>query len=89
ARIAELTRRGAVERAALSTSVTEISGVVSRRKSQWKWAGALAGTVAAAGTIAYKLFGSASPAARIGKAASTASIGVGLLRAFLKLRKFL
>jgi hypothetical protein len=89
ARIADLTRRGALEREALSTSVAEVSEVVSRRKTQWKVTGAIVGAIAASGAIAYKLFGRSSPAARIGKAASAASIGLGLLRALLRLRRFL
>jgi hypothetical protein len=88
-RLAELKRCAAEEREALAVAVEDIREEIERRKTRWKVFGALAGGAAAAGTIGWKLLGSSSPAARIGKAASVASVGLGVARGLIRLRRFL
>ena len=88
-RIADLVLRGAAEREMLALEVEQISHEVARRRMQWKITGALAGGLAAAGTVAWKLLGRSSPAARIGRATSAVSLALGLGRALLRLRRFL
>lgn len=88
-RIERLRQRGEQERERLAASVADISQEVSRRRRTWKFTGTVAGALAAGGTLAYKLFSRSSPAARIGRAASAASLLVGLGRAFLRVRRFL
>ena len=87
-RIALLVARGQKEREALAEATMEISREWERRRAQWKVASLLATGAAAAGTIAYKLFGSASLAARLGRSASVLSLALGLLRAFQRVRRF-
>ena len=88
-RLAELSRRGAEERAILAEALADVAGVVRSRRTTFRIAGMAATAVAAGGTAAWRLFGASSPAARIGRAASGASILLGLGRAFLRLRRFL
>ena len=88
-RIDELTSRAALERLMLAESLGSVAADVRRHRIALKFAAATATGVAAAATAAWKLFGKNSPAARIGKAASGASILVGLGRAFFRLRRFL
>ncbi len=86
-RLERLRRRGELERDRLADSVAEISDEAARRRRAWKITGRIAAGLAAAGTVAYKLLGKASPAARLGRAASAASVLLGLARAFLRLRR--
>ena len=88
-RLAELRRSAEHEREALTVAVEDIREQIERRRTQWKIFVALAGGAAAAGTIGWKLFGPKSPAARIGNAASMASVGLGLARGLIRLRRFL
>ena len=88
-RLAELTRRADLQRAHLADSLGGVADDVRRHRTAWKVAGAAATGLVAAGTAAWKLFGRHSPAAKIGRAASGASIVLGLGRAFFRLRKFL
>ena len=88
-RFADLKRSAQAEREALVFVVEDIREELERRRARWKVLGMLAGGAAAAGTIGWKLFGSRSPAAKIGKAASVASVGLGLARALIRLRRFL
>lgn len=88
-RIGELTRRADRERRLLAESLGSVAADVRRHKTAWKFAGATATGLAATATAAWRLFGRNSPAARIGKAASGASILLGLGRAFFRLRRFL
>ncbi len=88
-RLAELSRRGAEEREILASALADVAGVVRSRRTAFRIAGMAATAVAAGGTAAWRLFGASSPAARIGRAASGASILLGLGRAFLRLRRFL
>jgi hypothetical protein len=89
ARLEELTRRAERERLLLAESLGSVASDVRRHRMAWKFAGATATGLAAAATGAWKLFGRNSAAAKIGKAASGASILLGLGRAFLRLRRFL
>lgn len=88
-RLAELARRAERQRADLAGSLQEMAADVREQRVRWKTAGVAIATVVAAGTAAYKLFGRSSPAAQIGRAASAASILLGLGKAFVRLRKFL
>ena len=88
-KVADLARRAQLERAELTSALGDVALNVRDHRLRWKVAGMTATGIAAAGTAAYKLFGKASPAAQIGRAASAASIAIGLGRAFLRLRKFL
>ncbi|MEO8431729.1 MAG: hypothetical protein ABI592_09500 [Acidobacteriota bacterium] len=88
-RLEELSRRAERQREELAGSISGIASDVREHRMRWKIAGMTATGIAAAGTAAYRLFGKASPAARIGRAASATSIVLGLGRAFLRLRKFL
>jgi hypothetical protein len=87
-RLAALVARGREERGALAAATLDIRDEIERRRAHWKLASMLATGAAAAGTIAYKLFGSASLAARLGRSASVLSLVIGLLRAFQKVRRF-
>ncbi len=89
ARLTELAARGAMERQRLAGAVLDVAGDVRRHRVRWKVAGMAATSVATAGTLAWKLFGKSSPAAKIGKAASATSIVLGLGKAFLRIRRFL
>ena len=88
-KVTDLARRGELQRAELTSALGDVALNVREHRLRWKVIGATATGIAAAGTAAYKLFGKASPAAQIGRAASAASIALGLGRAFLRLRKFL
>jgi hypothetical protein len=87
-RLAALVARGREERESLAAATADVRMEIERRRAQWKLASMLAAGAAAAGTIAYKLFGSASLAARLGRSASVLSLVIGLLRAFQKVRRF-
>lgn len=87
-RVAELLRRAEQEREQLVGTLADILEEVERRRLQWKMAGMIAGGLAAAGTVAYKLFGRFSLSARLGRVASVASLLLGLSRAVLRLRRF-
>lgn len=87
-RLAALVSRGREEREFLAGATADIRVEIERRRAQWKLASMLATGLAAAGTIAYKLFGSTSVAARLGRSASVLSLAIGLLRAFQKVRRF-
>ena len=89
ARLTELATRGALERRRLAGAVFDVAGDIQRHRVRWKIAGVAATGVATAGTVAWKLFGKSSPAAKIGKAASATSILLGLGKAFLRIRRFL
>ena len=88
-RIAELSRRADRQREQLATSLSGVASDVREHRTRCNSGGMPAPGAAAAGTVAYRLFGKSSPAARIGRAASATSILLGLGRAFLRLRKFL
>jgi len=88
-RLAELTRRAERQREELASALHDVAGNVRDHRLRWKIASSAATGIAVAGTAAYKLFGKTSPAAQIGRAASAASIALGLGKAFLRLRKFL
>ena len=88
-RVAELARRAERQRMELSLALEDVAGNVRDHRLRWKIAGSAATGIAVAGTAAWKLFGKTSPAAQIGRAASAASIALGLGKAFLRLRKFL
>jgi hypothetical protein len=87
-RIAALMTRGREERESLAAAAVEIREEIERRRAQWKLASMLATGAAAVGTIAYRLFGSSSLSARLGRSASVVSLVIGLLRAFQKVRRF-
>ena len=89
ARLTELAARGALERQRVAGAVFDVVDDVRRHRMRWKVAGMAATGLAAAGTVAWKLFGKSSPAAKIGRAASATSIVLGLGKAFLRVRKFL
>jgi hypothetical protein len=88
-RMTALQRDAEAERAALAVAIEDIRDEIERRRTQFKIVTALAGGAAAVGAVGWKLFGSRSPAARIGKAASVVSVGLGLARVLVRLRRFL
>ena len=87
-RIEELVRRGESEREDLAIAVAEGREEIERRRAQWKAASLIATTIAMAATVAYKVFGKASLAARLTRIASAASLVIGLARGFRKIRRF-
>ena len=87
-RIAALVARGRQEREDLAAATIEIRAEVERRKAQWRAASFLATGLAVAGTIVYKLFGRNSLSAQLGRAASVASLLMGLFRFFQRIRQF-
>ena len=87
-RLAALIERGKEERGALALETTLVREEIDRRRAQWKAASLIATGIAAAGTIAYKLFGKASLARRLSRTASAVSLAIGLLRAFRSFRRF-
>jgi len=88
-RLARLVERGRREREALESATLEIREELERRRAQWKTASVLATGAAMLGTVAYKLFGKSSYSARIGRGASVVSLILGLVRAALKIGRFL
>ena len=87
-RIAALVRRGESQREDLAIAVLDARDEIERRRAQWKAASMIATGLAAAGTVAWKLFGKASLAARLGRAASAVSLLVSLARGFQRIRRF-
>jgi hypothetical protein len=88
-RIEQLVSRAARERLLLAESLGSVATDVRRHRFAWRVATTTATGVAAAATVAWKLLGKNSPASKLGKAASGASILLGVGRAFLRLRRFL
>ena len=88
ARIEGLRRRGEFERDVLAREVAGLRGEIDRVGSRWKTAGFIAGGLAAAWTVFHKLFGKHSLSAKLGRAASAASVLFGLGRAVGRARKF-
>jgi hypothetical protein len=88
-RLALLVERGRREREELKNATLEIRGELERRRAQWKLASVLASGAAVIGTVAYKLFGRSSYSARLGRTASVVSLVLGLVRAALKIGRFL
>ena len=88
-RLALLVERGRREREELENATLEIRSELERRRAQWKAASVLATGAAVVGTVAYKLFGRSSYSARIGRTASVVSLILGLVRAALKIGRFL
>jgi hypothetical protein len=87
-RIAALRARGESEREDLAMAVVEVRDEIERRRAQWKAASTIATALAIAASVAYKLFGKASIAARLTRAASAVSLVVGLARGFRRIRRF-
>jgi hypothetical protein len=87
-RIAALLARGGQEREDLAAATIEIRAEVVRRKAQWRAASFLATGLAVTGTVVYRLFGRNSLSAQLGRAASVASLVMGLFRFFQSIRRF-
>jgi hypothetical protein len=87
-RIAALVARGEQEREDLAAATIEIRAEVERRKAQWRAASFLATGLAVTGTVVYRLFGKSSLSAQLGRAASVASLLMGLFRFFQSIRRF-
>ena len=87
-RIEALRRRGAHERETLAATVVTVRQEIDERRSRWKKVSLLAGGAAAAGTVAFKLFGRHSMSAKLGRLASAAGILFSLGRAFGRARRF-
>ena len=87
-RLELLSRRAALEREELASSLWETRLEVSAFRQRWRYAGLAASGLAAAGTAAWKLFGRNSFAARAGRIASAASLLIGLGRGFRAARRF-
>jgi hypothetical protein len=86
-RIEGLRRRGEFERDVLSREVAGLRAEIDRTGARWKTAGWIAGSLAAAWTVGYKLFGKRSLAAKLGRISSAASVIFGIGRAVGRARK--
>lgn len=86
-RVAGLLERAEAERHALSDALADIRGEIERRRLQWKIASMVVTGVAAAGTVAYRLFGKTSLSAKLGRAASAVSFLWTLGRAYVRGRR--
>jgi len=86
-RVAGLLERAEVERRALADALADIRGEVERRRLQWKIVSMVVTGVAAAGTVAYRLFGKTSLSAKLGRAASAASLLWTLGRTYVRGRR--
>jgi len=86
-RIAALLERAQMQRGALADAVADIRDEVERRRLQWRVVSMVVTGLAAAGTVAYRLFGKTSLSARVGRAASAASLLWNLTRAYLRGRR--
>jgi hypothetical protein len=87
-RVEALRRRGEHERETLAATVVAIRREIEERRSRWKRLSLLAGGAAAAGTVAFKLFGRNSVSAKLGRIASAAGVLFSLGRAFGRARRF-
>jgi hypothetical protein len=87
-RVEALRRRGEHERETLAAKVVAIRQGIEDWRSRWKRWSLLAGGAAAAGTVAFKLFGRNSVSAKLGRLASAASVLFSLGRAFGRARRF-
>ena len=87
-RIDDLVRRGALEREEISRAVLDRRAEWEKRRAQWKFAGVVATGLATGATVAFRLLGKSSIAAKVGKAASAISVVVSLTRAALRVRRF-
>lgn len=87
-RVEALRGRGEHERETLAATVVAIRQEIEERRSRWKRLSLLAGGAAAAGTVAFKLFGRNSVSAKLGRIASAASVLFRLGRAFGRARRF-
>jgi hypothetical protein len=88
-RIEGLRRRGEFERDALAGKLGRLREDLAERRAHWKTAGLVAGGLAAAWTVGYKLFGKHSLAAKLGRISTAASVLFGLGKAVGKFRRFL
>jgi hypothetical protein len=88
-RIEGLRRRGEFERDVLAREVGRLREDLAERRAHWKTAGIIAGSLAAAWTVGYKLFGKHSLASKLGRISSAASLLFGLGKAVGKFRRFL
>ncbi|HSS44080.1 MAG TPA: hypothetical protein VLO07_01970 [Thermoanaerobaculia bacterium] len=86
-RMAALLERAEGERHALAEAVADIRDEVERRRLQWKIVSMVVTGLAAAGTVAYRLFGKTSLSAKMGRAASAVSLLWTLGRAYLRERR--
>ncbi|MGH9317499.1 MAG: hypothetical protein ACRD1P_10375 [Thermoanaerobaculia bacterium] len=86
-RIAALLERAEAQRHALAEAVADIRDEVERRRLQWKVVSMVVTGLAAAGTVAYRLFGKTSLSAKVGRAASTVSLLWTLGRAYIRGRR--
>ncbi|HKF43504.1 MAG TPA: hypothetical protein VKG01_10425 [Thermoanaerobaculia bacterium] len=87
-RIALLVRQGESEREDLAMAVADGREEIERRRAQWKAASMIATSIAVAASVAYRLFGKASLAARLSRIATAASLVIGLARGLRKIRRF-
>ena len=88
-RIEGLRRRGEFERDVLVREVQRLRQDLAEKRAHWKTAGIVAGSLAATWTVAHKLFGRRSLAAKLGRISSAASVLFGLGKAVGKFRRFL
>jgi hypothetical protein len=86
-RVAALLERAEAERNALADVLEGIRGEVERRRLQWKIVSIAVTGLAAGSTVAYRLFGKSSLAAKLGRAASAVSLLWTLGRAYLRVRR--
>lgn len=83
-----LRREGESHRQNLAFEVGGLREAIAARRARWRVAGMVAGGLAAAGTVAFRLLGRNSPVARISRMTSAASLLFGLGRAVGRLRRF-
>jgi hypothetical protein len=87
-RIEGLRRRGEHERELVAEQIAALRFELEERKSRWKKLGILAGGAAAAGTVAYQIFGRNSLSAKVGRLTTAASVLFALGRAFGRAKRF-
>jgi hypothetical protein len=86
-RVESLQRRAEYERQALAAEVAALRHRAEEFRSRWKLAALVAGGLAAAGTVGYRLFGPSSLASQLGRIASLVSMIFGVGRMVGKFRK--
>lgn len=87
-RIEGLRRRGEFERDVLVGDVQRLRQDLAVKRAHWKTAGIVAGGLAATWTVAHKLFGRNSLAAKLGRISSAASVLFGVGKAVGRFRRF-
>jgi hypothetical protein len=87
-RLAELRARAAAERADLADAIVTAREGLAAVRHRWRFAGWAMSGAAATAMAGWKLFGRNSLAAKVSKAATFASLALGIGRGVSRLRRF-